>query len=69
MSKKQKPNAKDEFDNNNKKDDKKQLIIVTIISILLLAGLFVGDYFLSQKQEENELPYTELISDINTNSI
>ena len=69
MSKKQKPDAKDEFDNNNKKDDKKQLIIVTIISILLVAGLFVGDYFLSQKQEENELPYTELISDINTNSI
>jgi len=69
MSKKQKPNAKDEFDNNNKKDDKKQLIIVTIISILLVAGLFIGDYFLSQKQEENELPYTELINNISTNSI
>ena len=69
MSKKQKPDAKDEFDNNNKKDDKKQLIIVTIISILLVAGLFIGDYFLSQKQEENELPYTELINNISTNSI
>ena len=56
-----------------KQNEKKKLLYLSILTIILVIVLVIGGYFLYQyNQEEQEktiLPYTELIKDINDETV
>ena len=57
----------------NKEKDKKKLLYLSVLTVVLAIGLIIGGYYLYQYSEEEKekttLPYTELIKDINDETV